>query len=609
MRLRPSPISLPGSLFAVLLLSGSASSQTTSRLSLGPGGVQGNGFSVSPVLSADGRYVLFQSGANNLVAGDTNGVGDVFLRDLQAGTTVLVSVSSAGVQGNNGSNSCGLSADGRFVAFTSAATNLVPSDSNATYDAFLRDLQNGTTERVSLGAGGVQGDGQSSVGPGSISADGRFVVFSSMATNFVAGDTNLVQDVFVRDRQIGTTERVSVGSGGTQGNGHSFGAGISADGRYVLFASLADDLVPGDTNQAQDVFVRDRQSGTTERVSVGPNGAQADGACGTYGVAMSADGRFIAFDSSATNLVPGDTNGWRDVFVRDRQLGTTERVSVDSAGTQSVGGDSCFYGLSISADGRYVAFASDAVNLVPGDTNHAWDVFVHDRQLGTTERVSVDSSEGQGGDDSGTYGVAVSASGGFVAFESKASNLVSGDTNGVSDVFGRDRIGSGFTSLCDPGASGVIACPCSNPPAGSGRGCDNSSSTGGAILSAGGAFLLSADTLAFTTSGQRPQTASVLVQGTAAIQGGAVYGQGVRCVGGALSRLFTKSATAGGITVPDFAAGDPPVSVRSTALGDTIQAGESRWYLVLYRDANVLGGCPATSYFNTTQTGQVTWGP
>ena len=606
---RPSPIALPVPLLAVLLLSDAAWSQATSRLSVGPGGVEGNGFSVSPVLSSDGRYVLFQSGASNLVAADTNGVGDVFLRDRQVGTTVLVSVSSAGVQGNNGSNSCGISADGRFVAFTSAATNLVPGDSNATYDAFLRDLQNGTTERVSLGAAGVQGDGQSSVGPGSISADGRFVVFSSMAANLVPGDTNQVQDVFVRDRQSATTERVSVDSGGAQGNGHSSNAAISADGRFVLFSSLANDLVPGDTNQVQDVFVRDRQLGTTERVSVGPGGVQADSACGSYGLAMSADGRFVAFDSSATNLVAGDTNGWRDVFVRDRQLGTTELVSVDSAGAQTIGGDSCFYGLSISADGRYVAFASSAVNLVPGDTNHDWDVFLRDRELGTTERVSVDSSGAQGNDDSGTYGVAVSANGGFVAFESKATNLVSGDTNAVSDVFGRDRIGSGFTSLCDPGANGVIACPCSNPPAGPGRGCDNSSSTGGAVLSAGGAVRLSADTLSFTTTGQKPQTASLLVQGTAAIQGGAIYGQGVRCVGGALSRLFTKSASAGGITVPDFAAGDPPVSARSAALGDTIQAGQSRWYLVLYRDATVLGGCPATSYFNTTQTGQVTWGP
>jgi len=154
----------------------------------------------------------------------------------------------------------------------------------------------------------------------------------------------------------------------------------------------------------------------------------------------------------------------------------------------------------------------------------------------------------------------------------------------------------------------VIACPCANPPGGAGRGCDNSSATGGAALSASGVAYLSSDSLVLTTSGERPTAFSIVLQGNTLLANGVVYGQGVRCVGGALKRLFSKNAVAGGITAPDFGAGDPSISARSAAKGDVIMAGQSRWYLVYYRDPVVLGGCPAGSTFNATQTGQVTWG-
>jgi hypothetical protein len=155
----------------------------------------------------------------------------------------------------------------------------------------------------------------------------------------------------------------------------------------------------------------------------------------------------------------------------------------------------------------------------------------------------------------------------------------------------------------------VIACPCSNPPSGPGRGCDNSAATGGASLAASGSAYLSIDSLAFTTSAERPTATSVLLQGTALAPNGVVYGQGVRCVVGTLKRLYLKLAVAGSITAPDFGAGDPSTSVRSAALGDVILPGQSRSYLVYYRDPTVLGGCPASSTFNATQTGQVTWWP
>src|SRR5438132_6325767 len=246
-----------------------------------------------------------------------------------------------------------------------------------------------TTERVSVASDGTTEGNDASLGS-ALSADGRFVAFDSAATERVAGDTNVASDVLVHDRQTGTTERVSVASDGTQGNGSSgllsfaFPPALSADGRFVAFVSFAANLVAGDTNGATDVFVHDRQTGTTERVSVASDGTQGDGTSSSS--ALSADGRFVAYHSAATTLVAGDTNGATDVFVHDRQTGTTERVSVASGGTQ---GNGISAAPALSGDGRFVAFHSTATNLVAGDTNGAPDVFVHDRQAGTTERVSV----------------------------------------------------------------------------------------------------------------------------------------------------------------------------------------------------------------------------
>jgi Tol biopolymer transport system component len=575
--------------------------QTTQRVTVSMDGTQGNGDSNFVSISEDGRYVAFDSVASNLVPGDTNGSSDIFVRDRRSGAIERVSVDSGGIQGNDASYYPSISADGRYVAFGSYATNLVSADSNGQPDIFVRDRQSGTTERVSVSSGGAQGNGASSLP--SISADGRYVAFASSARNLVPGDSNGQQDIFVRDRQGGTTVRASVATGGAQANSFSDFPSISADGRCVAFQSFASSLVPLDTNGTWDVFVRDLQAGTTERVSIDSSGAQGNGA--SERPAISADGRCVAFDSSATNLVPGDTNARNDVFVHDRQLATTERMSVDASGVQ---GNDVSSNASISSDGRCVAFASDATNLVPGDTNGLLDVFVHDRSSSATERVSVASSGAQGSGHS--HNSSISADGREVAFWSQAGNLVPGDTNGKSDGFVRDRVGgTSFTSLCNPGVGGVMACPCSNPPGGLGRGCDNSSATGGAVLSAAGGTFLSSDSLVFTTSAEKPTATSLVLQGTAASLGGSVYGQGVRCVGGMLERLFAKVASGGSITAPDFGAGDPTVSARSAAKGDPIQAGESRWYLVFYRDSTVMGGCPATSTFNTTQTGRVSWSP
>ncbi len=266
-------------------------------------------------ISADGRFVAFDTDTTNLVANDTNDVSDVFVCDREQGTTERVSVGSGGRQGNGKSSFPKLSADGRFVAFDSEAANLVQGDTNGTGDVFVRDRKLDTTERVSLRAGGRQANGGG--GAPSISADGRFVAFGSNATNLVQGDTNDTVDVFVRDRQQDKTERISLGSGERQTDRDSFNPGISANGRFVAYTSEATNLVQGDTNGVQDVFVRDRRLDTTERVSVGPGERQANGDSFAY-LGLSANGRSIAFFSRATNLVPGDTNGTTDVFVRDR---------------------------------------------------------------------------------------------------------------------------------------------------------------------------------------------------------------------------------------------------------------------------------------------------
>ena len=396
----------------------------------------------APSVSGDGRYVAFSSYATNLVPEeDLNPLYppfwtiDVFVRDLQTGVTERVSEASDGTQANGSTYMPCMNADGRFVSFCSYANNLVPGDTNGKCDIFLHDRQTGETSRVSVASNGTQGNGTCEGRP-SISADGRYVAFHSDASNLVPGDTNGQYDIFVRDLQAGVTQRVSVASGGTQANGLSYLPCISPDGRFIAFASSASNLVPGVANGKSQTFVHDRLTGETECVSLGSDGTPANDHCSRP--SMSAGGRYIAFASVASNLVDGDTNDMDDVFVHDRLTGETSRVSVASDGTQ---GNSESYGPSISADGRYVAFTSHASNLVPGDTNGAWDAFVHDRLTGLTQRVSVATGGAQAYGTS--EDTCVSGDGRLVVFSSDAANLVSGDTNGVRDFFVHDRSAGG----------------------------------------------------------------------------------------------------------------------------------------------------------------------
>jgi Tol biopolymer transport system component len=341
----------------------------TWRVSVDSAGAEGHGTSAAPALSADGRYVAFESDATNLVPGDGNGFRDVFVRDRAAGTTMRASVDSAGVEGDGGSSAPALSADGLVVAFHSLTKNLVAGNGNGVRDVFVHDCATGTTTRVSVDSAGVEGNDLSR--DPAISGDGLAVAFESRADDLVAGDSNNVYDVFVHDRVTGTTTRVSVDSAGAEGNSHSQSASLSGDGRYVAFESFAWDLVAGDGNGTYDAFVHDRLTATTVRASLDSTGLEGNGPSRLPSI--STDGRFVTFESHASDLVAADANDFQDLFVRDLQTGKTRRASVDTAGAEA---DGFSEAAVLSADGRFVAFDSLATNLVAADGNGAYDVFV-----------------------------------------------------------------------------------------------------------------------------------------------------------------------------------------------------------------------------------------
>ena len=583
----------------------------------------GNGHSVSPALSSNGRYVVFESEASNLVANDTNGVGDVFLRDVQNGTTTLVSVDNASGEGNGPSTSPLISGDGRYVAFVSQAGNLVGNDANGASDVFVRDLQTGTTTLVSVTpSGGSSGNGASD--SPTMTPDGQWVVFVSRATNLVAGATNNLGDIYARNLvsgttvwvgtnvaaimagvnsqthpinsynpvisdngdyvafksigaaqlvlrhnlQTGTTDLVSTnavgnsigfddpsgpemtpdgrfvvytaqtwpgtltysavylwdGQNGTSSlvsanlsgaisastfsdtpavsadgrfvtfvsdasdlvtnaadgsyqiylrdmwngatklisadvnggiSGDTAGAipTLSADGRYVAFDSFDGDYAANDNNKSYDVFVRDATTDTTELISLADVAARpltADGLSSVSANALSADGRFVAFVSAADNLVTNDTNGYQDVFVRDLQTSSNILVSINSAGTGSA---NSFSGSeTISANGRFVAFVSNARDLTANKTNTSDDIFVRDLQMGTTTLVSVSADGTAGGNASSSF-PAISADGRSVAFFSQAKNLVANDLTGGGEIFWRDLQSGSTASVTTNGSA------------------------------------------------------------------------------------------------------------------------------------------------------------
>lgn len=473
-------------------------------------GTRANSDSGSPAISADGRYVVFSSFASNLVPDDTNGHTDIFIRDRTNATTARVSVphppaqASLGTEANGSSFAPAISADGRFVAYASSATNLVAYDTNNVQDIFVTELDLGATTPVPIAttrvsaalnladqtadiftattignsvlamtadehqgrlvvivAGTGQGqvreivsndattltvDSAWTITPDSssvfrvisqtdadsnlpfLSNDARVVAFQSSATNLAANDTNDSQDIFVHDRITGQTARVSVRSDGSEHAGISSAPCLSADGLLVVFQSEAR-LSQQDTNYLRDIYLHDRNTATTIRLSLASD-ATPGNSISTIS-SLSANGRFALFASLSSNLVTDDTNNAADLFLRDRDTAETSRVSLANDGSEADG--SSDFAAEISGAGRLVVFSSSAANLISGDTNGQADIFLRDRQAATTTRVSL----ALGGTQPNAAATApvISADGSVIAFSSAATNFVLNDTNNARDIF------------------------------------------------------------------------------------------------------------------------------------------------------------------------------
>ena len=507
-RAKPKPAKCPRSFRCAILISaclivhpsaGAAAAAATVELvthaDLAATNSAGSSDSSAPVLSGDGRFVVFLSSAQNLTTNQSSGTVNVFIRDRQPGVTELASVSPNGTAGNGPSSSPGISSNGQFVVFQSRSSNLVPGATNGWENIFVRNLTAGTTLLASANTNGVAGD-YSSLNP-QMTPDGRFVVFESVADDLVENDTNRLSDVFVRDLAASKTTLVSVNvAGAGSGSGYSINPSITPDGRFVVFESTAANLVTNDFNTKSDIFLRDLVAGTTTLIS---SGADGNAAGNSQTAAITDDGRYVAFESTANNLVAGDVDGLNDIFLRDAQTSTTTLISSltnfnvaadapsrpvisrdgrlvafqtgvppfysfavstnsqiylwDSRSgtnillTASLDGttpaDGVSYGAAISADNRYVTFLSNATNLVAGVTNGQFQVFQRDLATGVTALVSV-NRDGNG-NNLDCNSASASDDGRLVAFDSLENHLVPDDSNGASDVFVRDLVANTTT--------------------------------------------------------------------------------------------------------------------------------------------------------------------
>lgn len=376
-------------LCTALLCSSIAVADSPELVSQTSSGTLGNSASEQPSVSANGLVVSFESRSNNLLGGDFSDTKHIYVSDRSSGALDRGSVSSSGSIANSDSHSAQLSGNGRYVVFVSSASNLVDSDSNGADDVFRYDRDTKTTERVSAPLAGTEFDGAST--DPDLSSDGRFVVFSSSASNVIEQDGNDASDVFVKDLETGQVELISVALDGQVGNRRSMLPRMSADGRYVVFVSDATNLVEKDSNGARDVFIRDRISGVTERVTLSSANKQL--ARNSTAPDVSDDGRFVVFETLSDEVVDQDRNGFRDLYLRDREERSTVLVSGTPFG-DSGNGES--WAGRISGNGQFIVFSSRANDLVEDDTNEVADVFAYDRVLGDVQRVSV-SAIGKGG--------------------------------------------------------------------------------------------------------------------------------------------------------------------------------------------------------------------
>jgi hypothetical protein len=436
----------------LVLLSGTVSARqykTIQRVSTSTTGVETRNAS-RPVINGNGNIVAFWTDTGGLVPEDTNFAGDVFVRDRASGVTSRVSLGFGGIQTARPDTNppvtypdIGIDDSGTFVVYASDATNIVSTnptfDTNGVTDVFIYDRGANVARQVSLPHSSVNlGNPQARGGSTNptISGNSNIVVFRSVADNLVASDTNNQPDIFAWDRTITDTNinpivRINVSSAGVQSNNEDGNSEftVSDDGRYIAFESLGSNLVTGDTNGRRDIFIRDRTTNTTTRISMAPGAVEANG--DSVEPFISGDGQFVVFTSFASNLVPGDTNGHADIFLWSRASNTIQRVSVDSNGVQPNGGSA----RPVASDNaRYIVYWSVASNLVFGDTNGQPDFFLFDRTTGITTRVNVNNNAQESNGFQGQFS-AISDDGSFIAFESFGSNLVAGDTNNSSDVF------------------------------------------------------------------------------------------------------------------------------------------------------------------------------
>lgn len=415
---------------SMLVLLASFVSGATELVSKTTDGLQVDGRSEEASISANGEYVVFESNAADFVAGDTppsstndSSTDDIFVVHLPTGTVELISVGLDGLPAN-GSRKPTISGDGRFVAFQSFATNLVPDDTNELEDIFLFDRDSQTMTRINLAPGGGQANERSD--EVAISNDGWFMAFESVASNLIDVDTNDERDIFVWSRASNTIERVSIAHDGSEPDRLSDQPSLSADGRYVVFESNATNLVPDDTNSRRDIFLYDRELDQIERIDVAADGTQGDGS--SEKPTVSADGRFVAFDSASMNLVSQTLDGTSNIFVKDRATGEVELISRSTAGVVA---DAFCEEATMSADGRFVSFDCPGTALTDSDTGGTENVYVYDR----ASQVMTLASTGLGvqGPDGRSYRPSVTTD--ALAFSSLATNLVEVDDNDAEDIF------------------------------------------------------------------------------------------------------------------------------------------------------------------------------
>ncbi len=417
----------------LLGLAPGAFAQSLTRVAMRPGGVEN--FEAPSVIdiSPDG-YLVVSSAFDGLVPGDTNGFIDLVITDRRNGTSSLALSGVGGAALDSDSSDARFSFNGRFLCITTMASNLGALDTNLNSDVYVKDLNTGALVRGTLGVGGVEPN--LGADTGSISDDGRFLAFASYSNNLMPNIGTPHFEVYLRDLWSGALELISVDMSGQAANDVSGMPAISADGRYVAFLSQSPHLVPGDNNHFQDAFVRDRRLQTTTRINLGPGGVEAN-ADVFYELRMSADGRLITFDSNATNLLgPGGPPNFLEVYVLDRASGA---MTLASAGVGGVASDNDSFGPRISADGRFVTFQSWASNMSPADHSALPDMFRFDRMNGAIDLVSRSTGGAQGTMDP-VFGFSMgigplSRDGSVVAFSTNLEGLVAGDTNQHDDAF------------------------------------------------------------------------------------------------------------------------------------------------------------------------------